>query len=32
VLNVAVPEAAVHLFDPVAGRRLAPPQDVLVSA
>jgi sn-glycerol 3-phosphate transport system ATP-binding protein len=32
VLNVAVPESAVHLFDPVAGKRLAPPQGVLVSA
>jgi sn-glycerol 3-phosphate transport system ATP-binding protein len=31
-LPVAVPEAAVHLFDPVAGRRLAPPPGVLVAA
>jgi sn-glycerol 3-phosphate transport system ATP-binding protein len=31
-LHVAVPEGAVHLFDPVAGRRLAPPQGALVAA
>lgn len=32
MMHVRVPETAVHLFDPVAGRRLAPPQGALVAA